>query len=532
MSLTARYLPNNIDELKEIVASKSKVIQLCQRKIDALEEKNRSLRSKLFGRKSEKHIEEDDKQLKLFDEVEEIVEQETEEEKIVIPSHTRKKTGRKPLPPELPRVDVIHDLTEEEKMCGCGCKMEKIGDEVSEKLDIIPAKIRVIRNIRLKYACKECEGIESDGETVKTAPVPAQILPKSIATSGLLAHIVISKFADALPLYRQEKMFSRIGVEISRATMANWLIHGARKCIQLVELFEQQIRSGPLINIDETPVQVLNEPGRSNTSKSYMWVFRGGPPDSPVLMYQYHPSRSGQIPINFLGSYNGYIQTDAYSGYDALGRKPDIILVGCWAHARRKFVEVINARESNKCSKKQKTGSAEVAMSFIRKLYAIEKEAEINKLSYDQIYELRQEKSKSILDDFKEWLDKKVLQTPPQGLLGKAVNYAINQWESLIAYLKDGRLKPDNNLAENAIRPFVVGRKNWLFCGHPRGAEASSIFFSLIETAKANKLEPYSYLRYIFARLPFAQTTADYEKLLPQNIDQQEMLTTAMSAVN
>jgi transposase len=532
MSLTAQDLPNNIDELKEIVSSKSKVIQLCQRKIDALEEKNRYLRSKLFGRKSEKHIEEDDKQLKLFDEVEEIVEQESEEEKIVIPSHTRKKTGRKPLPPELPRVDVIHDLTEEEKMCGCGCKMDKIGDEVSEKLDIIPAKIRVIRNIRLKYACKECEGIESDGETVKTAPVPAQILPKSIATSGLLAHIVISKFADALPLYRQEKMFSRIGVEISRATMANWLIHGARKCIPLVELCEQQIRSGPLINIDETPVQVLNEPGRSNTSKSYMWVFRGGPLDSPVLMYQYHPSRSGQIPINFLGSYSGYVQTDAYSGYDALGRKPEIILVGCWAHARRKFVEVINARESNKRSKKQKIGSAEVAISFIRKLYAIEKEAEINELSYEQIYELRRERSKPILDDFKKWLDKKVLQTPPQGLLGKAVNYALNQWKPLIAYLKDGRLKPDNNLVENAIRPFAVGRKNWLFSGHPRGAEASSIFFSLIETAKANELEPYSYLRYIFARLPFAETTADYEKLLPQNIDRKEILANNTSAVN
>jgi transposase len=188
--------------------------------------------------------------------------------------------------------------------------MDKIGSEESEKLDIIPAKIRVIRNIRLKYACKKCEGIESDGETVKTAPVPAQILPKTIATSGLLAHIVISKFADALPLYRQEKMFSRIGVDISRATMANWLIHGARKCLPLVELCEQQIRSGPLINIDETPVQVLNEPGRSNTSKSYMWVFRGGPLDSPVLMYQYHPSRSGEIPINFLGSYSGYVQTD------------------------------------------------------------------------------------------------------------------------------------------------------------------------------------------------------------------------------
>ncbi|MCP4551322.1 MAG: IS66 family transposase, partial [Bacteroidetes bacterium] len=378
----------------------------------------------------------------------------------------------------------------------------------------------------------KCEGIESDGEIVKTAPVPAQILPKTIATSGLLAHIVISKFADALPLYRQEKMFSRIGVHISRATMANWLIHGAQKCQPLVELCEQQIRSGPLINIDETPVQVLNEPGRSNTSKSYMWIFRGGPLDSPILLYQYHPSRSGQIPLNFLGEYSGYIQTDAYPGYDALGRKPDITLVGCWAHARRKFVEVINARKQNKSTKKQKIGSAEIAISFIRKLYAVEKEAKTNEFSYDQIYELRQEKSKPILDEFKKWLDKKVLQTPPQGLLGKAINYALNQWKPLKAYIKDGRLKPDNNLAENAIRPFVVGRKNWLFCGHPRGADASSIFFSLIETAKANKLEPYSYLRYIFARLPFAQNTADYEKLLPQNIDREEILTTAMSAVN
>ncbi|MFH2044119.1 MAG: IS66 family transposase [Pseudomonadota bacterium] len=528
MSLSAQQLPDSIDELKEIIVSKSKTIDFFQLRIQFLEEKNRYLRSKLFGRKSEKHIDIDDTQLQLFDELEEIVEQElAEEETIVIPSHKRKKTGRKPLPQNLPRVDVIHDLSDEEKVCTCGCEMDKIGEEVSEKLDIIPAKVRVIRNIRLKYACKKCEGIESDTGAVKTAPVPAQILPKSIATSGLLSHIVISKFADALPLYRQEKIFSRTGIDISRATMANWLMQGAQKCQPLAELLEQQIRSGPLINIDETTVQVLNEPGRSNTSKSYMWVFRGGPPDAPVLMYQYHPSRSGKIPDDFLGNYNGYVQTDAYSGYDALGRRVGIILVGCWSHARRKFAEVIKARQKNK-NLKQKTGSAEVAINFISKLYAIEKHAKTNNLSFEQIYDLRQEKSKPILNDFKKWLDQRISQTPPKGLLGQAMSYTLNQWSKLIVYIEDGRLKPDNNLAENAIRPFVFGRKNWLFSGHPRGAKASAIFFSLIETAKANGLEPYSYLRYIFNYLPLAKTTADYEKLLPQEIDQKKLIDFAL----
>jgi len=518
MNATSQELPDNIDELKEIIISKAKALDFFQLRIQSLEEKNRHLRSQLFGRKSEKIIEKDEQQPPLFDEAEEIVEQAlSREEKIAIPSHTRKKTGRKPLPKELPRVNVIHDLTDDEKICDCGCQMDKIGEDVSEKLDIIPAKVQVIRNIRPKYACKKCEGVESDGKTVKIAPVPAQILPKAIASEGLLAHIVISKFADALPLYRQEKMISRIGVDISRATMANWLIQGASKCRPLIELLERQIRSGPLINIDETPVQVLNEPGRRNTSKSYMWIFRGGSPDSPVLTYQYHPSRSGQIPKDFLGNYNGFIQTDAYSGYDALGRKPGIILVGCWAHARRNFIDVVNARKNNKASKKQKTGSAEVAINYIRKLYAIEKEAQ--NLSYEEIAGLRQEKSKPVLDEFKKWLDKRVSQTPPKGLLGKAINYALNQWKRLIVYIKDGRLKPDNNLAENAIRPFVVGRKNWLFSGHPRGAEAGSIFYSLIETSKANGLEPYSYLRYIFDRLPLAETTSDYKNLLPQNVD-------------
>ncbi len=396
--------------------------------------------------------------------------------------------------------------------------MVRIGEEVSEKLDIIPAKIQVIRTIRPKYTCKACEGVGSEAPTVKIAPVPAQLIPKGIATPGLISHVIISKFVDALPLYRQEKIFTRMRVHLPRGTMANWLIKVGGDCQPLIDLYEQEIRSGPLINIDETPVQVLNEPGRSNTCKSYMWIFRGGHPDRPVLVYQYHPTRSGDAASDFLKDYKGYVQTDAYAGYDKLKRMNGIRLVGCWAHVRRKFMDVVKARPKAKNGKSQKTGSAEVALKYIRRLYTIERKAVKDNLSYTGIHELRQQESVPVFKEFKKWLDKKVKQTPPKGLLGEAVGYALNQWGRLIQYAEDGRIKPDNNLAENAIRPFVIGRKNWLFSGHPRGAKASAVLYSLVETAKANNLDPYLYLRYIFDRLPHVVSQEDYKKLLPPNL--------------
>jgi transposase len=252
-----------------------------------------------------------------------------------------------------------------------------------------------------------------------------------------------------------------------------------------------------------------------------MWVFRGGARDHPLILYQYRPTRSGQVPKDFIGDYQGYVQTDGYTGYDFLKEKQGIIHVGCWAHSRRKFVEAFNARKSNKSASKQKVGSAEIAINYIRKLYVIEKYADENNYTDEQRYELRQEKAKPLLDDFKEWLDKKSLQTPPKGLLGKAVNYTLGQWDSLIRYMDNGWLRPDNNLLENNIRPFVVGRKNWLFSGHPRGAEASAALYSLVITAKENGLEPYHYLRFVFEKLPFANSQEDYRKLLPQNVDRE-----------
>lgn len=520
MKLDISSLPDDSAELKEIILSLAacradleEKQQSYQSRIDYLQERIRLLQNELFGRKSEKLTKEDRRQLLLFNEVETTEATFAIPNEITIAAHTRRKTGRKPLPKELPRVEVIHDLSEAEKRCGCGSHMSRIGEEICEKLDIIPAKVRVIRHIRYKYTCKSCEGLDSDGPTVRIAPAPVQLIPKSMASAGLLAHLLLSKFEDALPFYRQEKIFARMGIELGRATMCNWAVKVAERLKPLMALLHQQIRCGPLINIDETPVQVLKEPGRSNTSKSYMWVYRGGDPQKPVLIYQYQPTRSGQVPLKFLDGYQGYVQSDAYSGYDSLGRQPGIQLVGCWAHVRRKFKEVITAKSNRK-----KQGHATQALDYIGQLYAIEKHADKNEFSPDQRLDLRRHKATAILTEFEKWLTQTSLITPPKGLLGKAVNYTLRNWDRLVRYVDDGRLRPDNNLAENAIRPFVVGRKNWLFSGHPNGAQASAAIFSLIETAKANRLKPYEYFRFLFDKLPYAESEDDYKNLLPQFI--------------
>jgi transposase len=417
----------------------------------------------------------------------------------------------------------VHDLAAEEKICGCGSELSRIGEEVSEQLDIVPAKIQVIRNIRPKYACRRCEGVGADGPTVKIAPPPPQIIPKSIVSPSLLAHVLTGKFVDAVPFFRQEKQFSRLGIEISRTSMCSWAMKAAEACAALLNLFQDEILSGYLVNIDETTVQVLAEPGRDPTTKSYMWIFRGGAPEKPALIYQYHPTRASTVAIEFLREYKGCVQTDGYSGYDFLDSEPEIDHIGCWAHSRRKFNDIIKAQGKNR----KKTGSADVALGYIASLYRIEKEAKTNNLEPVEVYQKRQQESLPILNEFKQWLLKRSTQTPPKGLLGKAISYTLKQWPRLAGYLLDGRLPMDNNAAENSIRPFVVGRKNWLFSGTPEGAAASAVLYSLVETAKANGLEPFSYFRYLFGKLPVAETLEDLEALLPWNLDRNLLLAQA-----
>lgn len=515
-------LPDNPDQLKKIIEElqHSHVTELeeirgqYESEVRLLQEQVRHLYNKLFGKKSEKsRYGEDSPQLPLFD-MPEPDPDVTKEETVKVEKHTRQKKGRKPLPDNLPRVEIIHDIDEQEKTCHCGAELSRIGEEVMEKLDIIPAVIQVVRHVRPKYICKHCENIAEQGATVKVAPAPVQLIPKAIASGGLMAHILTAKFVDSLPFYRQESQFTRLGTDFPRATMCRSAMRVAEACIPLKNLLRQEVLSGPLINADETTVQVLKEPGRSAKTNSYMWVFRGGSVHAPSFYFHYHPTRAGSVPTEFLDGYQGVVQTDGYVAYDFLDDKEDITHLGCLAHARRKFMEAQKARGKNN----KKSGGPDVALQYIKDLYRIEQKAKKYKLNSEELLTLRQKEAKPILDKMHKWLMKKAVHLIPKSLLGKAITYSLNQWERLNSYVDFPFATPDNNLAENAIRPFCVGRKNWLFAGNPTGAEASATIYSLVESAKANKLEPYKYLRYLFEKLPFAVTEEDYKKLLPSSL--------------
>lgn len=361
--------------------------------------------------------------------------------------------------------------------------------------------------MRLKYAWRCCQA------EVKTASLPAQPIPKSMASPGLLAHVAVSKYQDALPLYRQEQMFRRIGVNLPRITLAAWMLRLGERVQPLINLLRERVLEYAIVQMDETPIQVLKEPGKPATSKSYMWVQKGGPPEEPIVLYEYDPSRSQKVPERLLAGFKGDLQTDGDEGYDAVAAQPGIVQLGCWAHARRKFDEAIKTLGKGK----PRPGKATTGLAFIQKLYRIEKA--IKDDSPEARYRIRQEKAKPLLGEIRTWLDRSLPHVPPQSAVGKALHYLHTQWDKLIRYCEDGRLNIDNNPVERAIRPFVTGRKNWLFADTVKGAQASAALYSLIGTAKANHLEPYAYLRHVFKELPAAHNLQALEALLPCNLD-------------
>jgi transposase len=372
----------------------------------------------------------------------------------------------------------------------------------------------VLQHVRYKYACLDCEGTEDNGPTLTIAPMSPQPIPKSNASPGLLAYIVNAKFLDGLPLYRLAKIFARFGVDLERGTMAGWMIKMGDMIVPLINLMnETPLGFDILQQMDETTLQVLKEPGRAATSKSYMWVRRGGPPDQQVILFDYNPSRSGAVPFRLLADFKGTLQTDGYEGYAATAARDDIVHVGCLAHARRKFDEAVKAQ-----AKTGRGGMAKQGLELIQKIYRVEREARDRELDCHARKQLRDEKARPLWDDLRKWLDRSIGQVPPQTLTGKALGYLDKQWPRLICHLDDGRVEVDNNLAENAIRPFVMGRKAWLFSDTPTGANASARLYSLIESAKANGLEPYAYLRHVFTEMPKATTQVEIEALLPWNI--------------
>jgi hypothetical protein len=327
----------------------------------------------------------------------------------------------------------------------------------------------------------------------------------------LLAHIATTKYVDAVPLHRQEKQHERGGIVLPRNTMARWLIQLSEFIVPLLNLFEDAIRAGPYIHCDETPFQVLKESGRKAEALSYMWVRLGGASHARVVLYTYHPSRASTVALKLFEGYQGYVQCDGYAGYQCL-EKEGITLVGCMAHVRRKFNDAVKSLSKKEAVQKTKAG---VALRFIKSLYAIEAEAKT--CHSDERYQMRQQKAMPVLNEFKVWLDTQCVL--PKSPLGKAISYTLNQWPKLIRYCNDGCLEIDNNSDERAIRPFAIGRRNFLFSDTEQGAHTNARFYSLIETCKLHGHEPYAYLKHIFKELPLATKIEDYEALLPWNLD-------------
>ena len=444
MLIALDQLPDDIDALKSLVADQVGRNEQLQSKVIILQEQLNLALARRYAASSEKFAPD---QIRLFDEAELETQAvaSTEDETITVPEHTRRKRGRKKLPEALPRVEVIHDLPDHERVCPHdGNPLAEIGAVTSEQLDIIPAKIQVIRHVRKQYAC-------SCGQCIKTAALPPQPIPKSLASPGLLAHITVSKYQDALPLYRQETILKRIGVELPRATLANWMIQAGTLIQPLINLLRDCLLAYDILQMDETPVQVLKEPGKTAQSKSYLWLQRGGPPDQPVVLYDYDPGRGAGVPKRLLEGFKGYLQTDGYDGYNAVVAVNSLTHVGCMAHARRRFSDAVKAQGKNK-----QRGKAHRGLALIQKLYRVEKQ--VRKLKPDARHEYRQRHARPIFGELRTWLDESLPKVPPTSATGKALNYLHNEWDKLICYLDDGRLEIDNNGAENAIRPFVVGR--------------------------------------------------------------------------
>lgn len=452
-------------------------------------------------------------QSRLFDEAEALAADTTEAQDTapippVVPDAgkpaVKARGKRAPLPTELPRVDIVHDVPEALRTCPCGTPMVVIGQQVSEQLDIVPMQIRVLRHVRNTYGCP------GSVHAPVTAALPPQPLPKSNASPDFLTMLLIVKYIDGLPLARFEYVLDRHGVKVPRQTLARWVIGAAALLQPLHNLMRDTLFDGPFIHMDETVVQVLKEKGKSPTSNSYMWVQAGGSLGKPVVIYDYDPSRSGAVPTRLLQDYQGYLMTDGYEGYNALARTDGIEHLVCWAHVRRKFVEATRVQA------KGKKGRADEAVALIGRLYGIERDCKDE--SDEKRFLARQQLSLPILTELREWLNKTRPAVVPNSALGRALSYMHDYWGKLIRYIERGDLPIDNNRVENAIRPFVIGRKAWLFSDTPAGAHASAVIYSLLQTAKANGHEPYAWLRHVMRNLPAAKTLEEFEALLPWNL--------------
>lgn len=494
----------------ELEAKLEKERAKSEAKINWLKEQLRLYQSKRFGVSSERTIP-GQMELPLFNEVEKEANPELPEPTVeTVTYKRRKKRGQRKLMLEnLPVETIEHRLPEEKQVCSCcGGNLHEMSTEVRQELKYIPAEVKVVKHVRYVYSCRHCDQNEIK-TPVQTAPMPKPAIPGSLASPSILAHIMNQKYVEGLPLYRQEKKWKRIGLALSRQTMANWMIYSASHWLEKIyQRMHQLLLKFDIICADETTLQVLREPGRSASTKSYLWLYRTGKEGPPVILYDYRETRAGENPKEFLKGFKGYLQVDGYAGYHKV---EDVTLVGCWAHARRGFTDALKSLPANS----PKPATATEGLQFCNKLFAIERE--LKELEPQKRYEKRLELSKPVLDSFLSWLKIQEQKVLPKSKLGEAITYCLNQWDKLVAFLKDGRLEIDNNRSERSIKPVVIGRKNWLFSNTPQGAKASAIIYSIVETAIANGLNPYYYLRYLLEQLPNIDLTDmdALDRLLP-----------------
>jgi len=487
------------DEMKQSIARLEALVKY-------YEEQFRLARSRQFGSSSEKGNMPE--QLGLFDEFENTANPGLPEPTLEQITYTRRKRigKREDDLSALPVEVVEHKLPEEEQVCPeCGGRLHEMGHDCRRELKIIPAQVKVVMHERSVYACRNCEK-NNDHVPIVKAPMPEPVIKGSLASPSAVAHIMTQKYVMCAPLYRQEKDWARQGVALSRQTMANWVIRSAEDWLSpLYRRLLAMLFSLSVIHIDETTVQVLHEPGKAPTSNSYMWLYRtSGDTDRHIILYEYQPDRSGKHLTHRLGEFEGIIHTDGYAVYHKL--RPGILVVGCWVHLRRKFTDALKAIPAEK-----KVDS--FAQEALRKIgYLFHLENQWHDLPPDKRYARRLHESKPLAEVFFEWLQ--TLNVLPQSTTGKAIHYALNQRQWLMNVFLDGRAELSNNRIENSVRPFALGRKNWLFCNTVNGAHASAVVYSIIETAKENGLKPFEYLEFLFETLP-NKATSSLDSLLP-----------------
>jgi len=500
-------------EVTTYIETLEDTIEKKQIRIDQLSDLLLKMQKAMYGSSSEKsRYVLGEGQISLFNEAESLLDNTAPEPKpeTLVDSYKRKsKRTKEELIKDLPVIEIHCELPEEELLCSkCGDEMRTLGKEsIREELEIIPAQIRVLRYIRHSYVCKSCEK-ETGEATIKKAPAPAPVIRKSMASASTIAHVMYQKYVNGMPLARQEKDWSYQGVILNRATLANWVIRAATIWFApLWNLMKTYLLQRAVILCDETVIQVLKEEGKKPSSESRMWVYASSNSGEPqIILFEYQPTRSGEHARRFLEGFNGYLQTDGYKGYDKV---PDVIRAGCWSHLRRRYEEAMPKNE------KDREGSfAVIGFDYCNKLFDIERE--LKDLPAEERLVERKKQSLPILEAYLEWLGTvHALEGSP---LAEAVNYSRNQQPALNRFLEDGRIELSTNRVENAIRPFVVGRGNWLFADTVRGAQSSAIVYSIVESAKANNLNVYQYLVYLLSLMPmldFKNDPSQLDKLLP-----------------